>query len=60
MGFGRLVFCAFHGLLIMFCVPGPLEMENGEKPHIYVFALPEQVVEQWGTHLLLEHFKSCF
>ena len=24
-------FCAFHGLLIMFCVPGPLEMENGEK-----------------------------
>ena len=24
-------FCAFHGLLIMFCVPGLLEMENGEK-----------------------------
>ena len=27
----RLAFCAFHGLWIMFCVPGPLEMENGEK-----------------------------
>ena len=31
MGLGRLAFFAFHGLLIMFCVPGLLEMENGEK-----------------------------
>ena len=33
---GRLAFCAFHDLLIILCVPGPLEMENGEKPHICV------------------------
>ena len=36
MGCGRLAFGAFHDLLIIFCVPGPLEMENGEKPHICV------------------------